>query len=108
MENAKTKLGKLEIFKQDIGRVDFLVPGDGLTQQVEETIARNPGFSFDKGNVLRLGGILDIENTTSLGCAGALLTYIQRRKTIDYSCGENNIASCIIRSVETFFMEGTM
>jgi DNA mismatch repair protein MSH5 len=101
-------LAELEIFQQEAELAQFLVPGDGLTQQAEEVIAENVGFSFEKGKILRLGGIVDIENSVSLGCTGAVLTYVQRQRTTEYNSLENNGATCAVRSVETFFLEGTM
>nr|ABH09702.1 MSH5-like protein [Talaromyces marneffei] len=85
VDGAKAKLAELEIFQQEEDLAQFLVPGDGLTQQAEEVIAENAGFSFEKGKLLRLGGIVDIENSVSLGCTGAVLA-----------------------SVETFFLKGTI
>ena len=101
-------MAELEIFQQEADLAQFLVPGDGLTQQAEEVIAENAGFSFEKGKLLRLGGIVDIENTVSLGCTGAVLTYVQRRRTTDYNSLENSGTACVVRSVETFFLRGTM
>jgi DNA mismatch repair protein MSH5 len=108
VNSAKAKLAELEIFQQESEPAQFLVPGDGLTQQAGEVIAENAGFSFEKGKVLRLGGIVDIENVVSLGCAGAILTYVQRQRTTEYSDQENSGAACVVRSVETFFLKGTM
>ena len=101
-------MAELEIFQQEADLAQFLVPGDGLTQQAEEVIAENAGFSFEKGKLLRLGGIVDIENTVSLGCTGAVLTYVQRRRATDYNSLENSGLACAVRSVETFFLKGTM
>lgn len=70
--------------------------------------AENVGFSFEKGKILRLGGVVDIENLISLGCAGAILTYIQRRRTAEHTDMENTGAACVVRSVETFFLKETM
>ncbi|KUL91366.1 hypothetical protein ZTR_01674 [Talaromyces verruculosus] len=108
VNGAKAKLAELEIFQQEADLAQFLVPGDGLTQQAEEIIAENAGFSFEKGKLLRLGGIVDIENTVSLGCTGAVLTYVQRRRTTDYNTLENSGSACAVRLVETFFLKGTM
>lgn len=102
------KLAELDIFQQEADLAQFLVPGDGLTQQAEEVIAENAGFSFEKGKLLRLGGILDIDNTVSLGCAGAVLTYVQRRVMTTYNSLESSGTACAVRSVETFFLKGTM
>ncbi|KAL3711741.1 hypothetical protein TMatcc_000433 [Talaromyces marneffei ATCC 18224] len=107
VDGAKAKLAELEIFQQEEDLAQFLVPGDGLTQQAEEVIAENAGFSFEKGKLLRLGGIVDIENSVSLGCTGAVLAYVQRRST-EHNSLENSIATYAVRSVETFFLKGTM
>ena len=108
VNGAKAKLAELEIFQQEADLAQFLVPGDGHTQRTEEVIAENAGLSFEKGKLLRLGGIVDIENTVSLGCTGAVLTYVQRQRMTGYNSTDNNGTAYAVRSVETFFLKETM
>lgn len=90
----------------DLDATRFLIPGDGLTQN-EQVTAENVGFSFEKGNILRLAGSIDIENVVSLGCASAVLTYLQRRTTNEY--GSTTIDTGYkIRSIENFTLKSTM
>ncbi|KAH8697365.1 putative DNA mismatch repair protein Msh5 [Talaromyces proteolyticus] len=79
VSSAKAKLANLDIFQQE-ELAQFLVPGNGLTQ-IEEVNDENVGFSFEKGKLLRLAGVVDIENSVSIGCTGAVLTYIHRQRT---------------------------
>ncbi|KAL1996734.1 hypothetical protein VTN49DRAFT_7599 [Thermomyces lanuginosus] len=101
---AASKLAALQTSPDNSDTADFLVPGNGLTQH-DVTNAENTGFSLDKGKLLRLAGSIDIENKVSLGCVGALITYLQRRRT-EYT-GPNE-GRCGIRYFNTFSLKGTM
>jgi DNA mismatch repair protein MSH5 len=75
--------------------------------QYEQVVAEDVGLSFKKGNILRLAGLIDIENTVSLGCAGAIITHLQRRTTNEYA--STSISTGYeIRSIETFTFKETM
>ncbi|CRG85001.1 MutS protein homolog 5 [Talaromyces islandicus] len=104
--NARAKLASLEIFQQE-DFAQFLVPGEGFTQ-TEEVAAENLGLSFEKGQVLRLAGAVDIENSVSIGCAGAVLAYFQRQVVNEITQIGDNFVTHPVRSVEAFFLRGTM
>jgi DNA mismatch repair protein MSH5 len=84
-----------------------LVPGEGFTQ-TEEVAAENLGLSFEKGQVLRLAGAVDIENSVSIGCAGAVLAYVQRQGVNEILQIGEEFVTQPVRSVEAFFLRGTM
>lgn len=85
--------------------IQFLVPSDGLTD--EQITVENAGFTSQKEKLLRLASHIDLENTVSLGCAGAILTYLQRRRTSEYP--SDGISGAFrVRSIESFTLKGTM
>ena len=51
------------------------------------------------GKTLRLATKIDIESYVSIGCAGAVLTYLQRRRAVDYLPGD--VAACSLFRVAT-------
>lgn len=102
---AASKLAALQISQEDTDTADFLVPGNGLTQQHDVINPENTGFSLDKGKLLRLAGSIDIENKVSLGCVGAVITYLQRRRT-EYT--DPNEGGSTIRYLNIFSLKGTM
>ncbi|QKX55952.1 uncharacterized protein TRUGW13939_03051 [Talaromyces rugulosus] len=104
--NARAKLASLEIFQNE-DLAQFLVPGGGFTQ-TEEVAAENLGLSFEKGQVLRLAGAVDIENSVSIGCAGAVLAYVQRQGVNEITQIGEEFVTQPVRSVEAFFLRGTM
>lgn len=85
--------------------IQSLVPSDGLTD--EQITMENAGFTSQKEKLLRLAGHIDLENTVSLGCAGAILTYLQRRRTSEYLL-LMAFPAVLGRSVESFTLKGTM
>ncbi|EGE03201.1 DNA mismatch repair protein msh5 [Trichophyton equinum CBS 127.97] len=40
----------------------------------------NVDFTEQQGDLLNIGGVIDMENCISVGCAGAIITYLQRKR----------------------------
>lgn len=52
---------------------------------------------------MRLAGLIDLESRLSIGCAGAILTYLHRRRAADYLPGDEAASSAFcVRSIEMF------
>lgn len=51
---------------------------------------------------------IDMENTVTIGCAGAVLAYLQRRRTTDSITTLGFTGAYQVRSVEMFSLKGTM
>ena len=61
--------------------VDMMVPGeDDQEEGLDETTL---GFTRRKARALRLSSVIDVDCKTTIGCAGAVLTYIGRRRAIN-------------------------
>ncbi|KAI9656836.1 MAG: MutS protein msh5 [Bathelium mastoideum] len=86
-EGGKSKLLSLNIGVGDGPRLEFVVPGD---------VAAHNGFSdFDdadrgsiQGRLLRLSAWIDFTSHVTVGCAGALITHLQRRRAASFLPGD--------------------
>ncbi|PGH34737.1 DNA mismatch repair protein MSH5 [[Emmonsia] crescens] len=80
-EGAKLKLANLRLGTSR-GDTRFLVPGDtfSLNQNGDEN---DLGFTDHQGRLLNLSGSIDMENRTSIGCAGAIITHLQRKRAAE-------------------------
>ena len=85
-----------------------MIPGED-TSYDEYGSAYETGFTKHQGKLLRLSGRIDLESQLSVGCAGAVLTYLQRRRTVKYLPGDNDPNNAFrVTSIEMFALEGTM
>ncbi|GKZ53619.1 mutS protein msh5 [Aspergillus niger] len=105
--NAKTRLIALDISSRHEHRIKFLVPHSGFVDG-EQLDAENLDLTLQEGKLLNVYGSVDMENSVTIGCAGVILAYLQRRRaSMSIS---NDRASGILRvsSVEMFALTGTM
>ena len=92
------------------GRADlrFLIPGESFTwddgQEQDEF-----GFTSRQGKLLRISGSINLDIRASLGCVGALLTYLQRQRSAEYLQDDPDAQQAYrITSMEMFSLQGTM
>ncbi|KAF3000149.1 MutS protein msh5 [Curvularia kusanoi] len=78
---AKTKLMTLRLGEIDGTQLNFVVPGDHVAAHDDDA----PG---QQCQLLRLAGWIDVESRVTVGCAGALLSYLQRRRAAAYLPGD--------------------
>jgi DNA mismatch repair protein MSH5 len=81
--------------------VHFLIPDNGLASE-ENILAGEVGFTSQKGKLLTLAGFVDLENKVSLGCAGAILQFLQKHTTWGVQSPSR------VRHVEVFTLRGVM
>lgn len=106
-EAGKRKLVEIQTPTQQL-EFDFAVPGeeDPNVQGVGDI---GSGFTGRQGKLLRLASCVDLESELSVGCAGAVLTYIKRRRAAGALPGnEDTNEAWRIREVEMFTLDGTM
>ncbi|KAL9597285.1 MAG: hypothetical protein Q9219_005266 [cf. Caloplaca sp. 3 TL-2023] len=106
-EAGKMKLASISLTKEG-PCMSFIVPGNPEAFD-SNTDSNELGHGSDHGNLLRLSGLVNLESQLGVGCAGAVLTYLQRRKAVlylprDMQC---NLAFRVL-SVETFSLSGIM
>ena len=88
--------------------VNFAVPGeDDVYESYNDGL--DAGYTGRQGKLLRLASLLDFDSQLSVGCAGALLTHLQRRRGRQYLPGDMEAeAQFRVTAVEMFNLNGTM
>ena len=103
--NAESKLLALHISSKHEQRIRFFVPHNGLAGP-EEVDPEEMGFTLQEGRLLHISSSVDMENAVTIGCAGAILTYLQRRRAVVPSPLEGN--EYRIRALQMFNLRDTM
>lgn len=93
-------------------RLRFLVPESGISgPSPEEVNAEDMGFTLHGGRLLHISSSVDMDNPITLGCVGAVLSYLQRRRATGTSMdpiGPTDECPFQVRSLEMFNLENTM
>lgn len=105
--NAENRLVALDVASSHEDRLRFFVPHSGLTGP-EEVNPEDMGFTLYEGRLLHISSAIDIENPVTMGCVGAILTYLQKRRA--KNTGLEHMDSCAfrVRSLEMFSLKDTM
>ena len=107
-EAGKTKLVNAYANVESAASLSLITPGD-----LENHDIQDQGHSIipagQLGIMLKLCAKVDIESRVSVGCAGAVLTYLQRRRAVE-SLPRNAADSGIFRisAIEMFNLKDTM
>jgi DNA mismatch repair protein MSH5 len=80
---SRKKLVNLRIGQHNGPRVTFVVPGD-VMPQIGSRAVDDYEQQDRQGQLLRLSGWINLESRMTVGCAGAVLSYIQRRRATSY------------------------
>ncbi|KAL4886538.1 muts domain V-domain-containing protein [Aspergillus karnatakaensis] len=105
--HAKNKLVALDISTKHEDRFKFLVPHNGLVD-TDQLDTANVDFTLQEGRHLHIASYLDLENKVTLGCAGAILTYLQRRRSSDMVAEGTASGLYQVTSFEMATLNGTM
>ncbi|KFX88111.1 hypothetical protein V490_07834 [Pseudogymnoascus sp. VKM F-3557] len=109
-ESAKSKLVSWDPSVSNGPRMQFSTPGDelmgnmGYIQDLEgyETAGH-------QGRLLRLAGWIDLESRVSIGCAGAVMSYLARRRTTEYLPGDQGaLVAFHVSTIEMFSLADMM
>ena len=87
---------------------EFLIPGD---EEMQDYLRNGEDFGFTerRGHSLRLSTLVDLECRTTVGCAGALLTYLGRRRAVIYVVDARQESPTFsVSEMEMFSLENTM
>ncbi|EXJ68589.1 uncharacterized protein A1O5_08383 [Cladophialophora psammophila CBS 110553] len=106
-EDALNRLVGLCSFGEDLA-TQFLVPGDSMTYD-ERLQPEELGLTKRRGKMMQISSWLDLENKVSIGCAGAIISCLQRRRTAAYLPGDPDANQTFhITRLEMFNLRGTM
>lgn len=88
--------------------LSFITPrgaeNDGSYSHLDEA-----DYTSNQGKLLRLSTKFDIESRLTVGCAGAVIAFLQRRKAVDNLPGDLDTSSAFrIAAIEVFSLSGVM
>ncbi|KAL8647419.1 MAG: hypothetical protein Q9226_006436 [Calogaya cf. arnoldii] len=107
-EAAKVKLSNIRLASNTAPRMAFVTPGDAESYE-DYVESSEPDYTGRQGKLLRLSGIVDLESRLTVGCAGAVLTYLQRRKAVVYLPGDDATQPAFrVSAIEMFSLDGVM
>lgn len=76
---------------------------------MESAESNEPGYTGRQGKLLHLSGLVDLESRLTVGCAGAVLTFLQRKKAVAYLPGDTDGGFAFrVSFIETFSLAGSM
>lgn len=104
--NAESKIIALEISSTHEHRIRFFVPQNGLAGP-EEINSEEMGFTLREGKLLHISSSVDMEHPVTIGCVGAILTYLQRRRTVAPTALEET-SEYRVRALQMFNLQDTM
>ncbi len=105
---GKTKLMNLNLFANSSCEVSFITPGDDDAYDGHGN-GTEAGYTDRQGQLLRLSASIDMGSRMTIGCAGALLTYVARRKAVEYVPDDVYAKNSFrISALEVFSLQDTM
>ena len=107
-EGGKRKLVDIPMENDYGSQVAFLTPGEDGSYKFREQ-GDEVGFSNRQGKLLRLCAWINLESRLSIGCAGAVLTYLSRRRAAEYLPRDMNAHGVFqVTKIETFSLKEYM
>ena len=108
IESGKSKLVNLRLSSDSEAQLSLLAPGDA-DNCGDYVDGDELGYTRHQGKLLKLSARIDIESPITLGCAGAVISYLQRRKAVDHLPGDvgSNLAFRI-SAIAMFNLDGMM
>ncbi|KAG9186743.1 hypothetical protein G6011_09851 [Alternaria panax] len=102
---GKNKLVSLRLGEENGTRVNFKIPGEfGSMDRLD-----GEGTAGRQGQLLWLAGWIDLESRSTIGCAGALVSYLQRRRAAAYLPGDRAVYLMFrVATLEMFSLRETM
>ncbi|RMD45070.1 hypothetical protein DV735_g190, partial [Chaetothyriales sp. CBS 134920] len=108
--NFEGALSRLAYFEPSLlaMRTRLIIPGDAISGEGNLEPSKF-GFSDREGRLLQVSSGLDLDSKTSIGCVGALISYLQRKRAPDHVRGDQEVqfADRILR-IEMFSFKDTM
>lgn len=107
-EAGKTKLASIRLGRDVAPRFAFITPGDSESY-LEYAESNEPGYTGRQGKLLHLSSLIHLESRLTVGCAGAVLTYLQRKRAVMYLPGDTEGTLALqVSFIETFSLSGNM
>lgn len=86
--------------------MNFVVPGDAVA---EDDAALENMSEAQQVNLLKLSGFVDLDSVLTMGCAGAIMSCIQRKRATAFLPGDGEAQAMYkISTVQMFSLSGSM
>lgn len=106
-EAGKNKLAHIYI-SGDEDHAAFITPGSA-TNYDDHADQHMAGYTNHPGKLLRLAGRIDLDSRLSVGCACAVISYLARKKAVEYLPSDSSGDSAFgISMIESFSLRDTM
>ena len=107
-EAGKNKLAGLKL-RSDAERLGTIITPGSHNAYEDYEDHNEVGSSGHYGKLLRLAGCVDLESRLTVGCCGAVLAYLSRRKAVQFLPGDVAADSLFrVSKVEMFNLNNTM
>lgn len=107
-ETGKNKIISNPLLSATGPHISFITPG-GAEHHGNDAHWIGADFTSNQGNLLRLCSKFDIESRLTIGCAGAVISYLQRKIAEETLPGEVDASSAFrISAMEGFSLSGIM
>lgn len=108
-DSARSRLVNLKLGHEDGPRITFMTPGDLTAESNEDYAAGDTAVESRQGQLLRLAGWIDVDSRVTVGCAGAVLAYIHRKRAATFLPGDVAAQTMHrISTIEMFTLAGSM
>ena len=106
-EAGKNKLAQIQVSSAE-DQAAFITPG-GATNFDDYADQHEAGYTDHQGKLLRLAGQIDLDSRLSVSCACAVISYLARKKAVEYLPGDSSGDSASkISTIESFNLRDTM
>lgn len=106
-DGGKSKLANLRSSANAEAQAALKTPGDIDTY--DKYSGDKVNCTGHQGNLLKLSAKIDLESRLTIGCAGAVLTYLQRKRAVHYLPGDEDANSAFrISAIAMFNLNGFM
>ena len=107
-EPGRNKLASLRL-RSDAGHLGTIITPGSHNAYEEYEDHNEIGSSGHYGKLLRLAGRVDLESRLTVGCCGAVLAYLSRRKAFQFLPGDVAADSLFrVSTIEMFSLNNTM
>lgn len=107
-ETGKNMLIRNPLLSASGSHISFITPG-GAEDHENDAHWNGADYTSNQGKLLRLSTRFDIESRLTIGCAGAVISYLQRTKAVETLPGEVDTSSAFrISAMEVFSLSGMM
>jgi DNA mismatch repair protein MSH5 len=108
-DSARSRLVNLKLGHDDGPRITFITPGDLTAGTNEDGVTGDAAMESRQGQLLRLAGWIDVDSRVTVGCAGAVLAYIHRKRAATFLPGDLAAqAMHRVSIIEMFTLAGSM